>query len=662
MEEVDHFPFNDPLQYTTVAGRSRIQNSLASWDHTGYHPDTPGVTALWDLDSVNPLQERVGLNGNAVNVQDLVFTPGRFGKSVIDFTTLTAGLEILNVKNSFFPESGEYTLFALAKTTDAISNFLRYVIGFGDLVNNGLSIGYVADITTLRLFMPGTIGLPVLNVADGLWHSFWVVSSPSQNLRALYVDGVLQTSSTHAAVPPNPSSIRIGASGAGGNSWQGAIQNVAVLDNTGLTPAQITARVADLATDYYLDQSPIETKERDYSNLAAPFFGFRGFGLGYRQGFTETPALNAGLTILASPVTGGPYVEWFYNTGTGAWDTNGSAANNNRVSTLTDAIAAAFPAGANNYRFFKYRWYPNTDGTDSPDIDDFTVDLNLQSAVTVAGTSTRDYNQSWDCLLADILRMVGLIGLCQEPDACRLEMARRAVQRMLKAWGNEGIRPHHHVARTQALVASSEVLGSDGQSYRCFVPHTSTVDTAPVTGNLWTNYWIAGGTATVAHAVGLAYTSAAYFAVDADVIRVLERAFVRWPGGHDFEVDQMTFSEYQETTTKWMQGTPTGFVFRKAAAGGGEIILDPQPLRTDYVFHYDAVLKMEDADLAGAFPDLTPAWLEAVQYGGAKRVADMAQKRGDVRLYYKNEAAEALRIAKRGDREPGKPRRLKPYF
>ena len=54
---------------------------------------------------------------------------------------------------------------------------------------------------------------------------------------------------------------------------------------------------------------------------------------------------------------------------------------------------------------------------------------------------------------------------------------------------------------------TSEVIGSDGRSYRCVMGNTSTVADAPISGPDYLLYWVSGGAASTAWASGSSYTN-----------------------------------------------------------------------------------------------------------------------------------------------------------
>ena len=55
--------------------------------------------------------------------------------------------------------------------------------------------------------------------------------------------------------------------------------------------------------------------------------------------------------------------------------------------------------------------------------------------------------------------------------------------------------------------ATSEVIGSDGQSYRCITGHTSATITKPITGTSYRIYWELGGSASSAWVTATDYTN-----------------------------------------------------------------------------------------------------------------------------------------------------------
>lgn len=59
----------------------------------------------------------------------------------------------------------------------------------------------------------------------------------------------------------------------------------------------------------------------------------------------------------------------------------------------------------------------------------------------------------------------------------------------------------------ESVVAGSQVVGDDGNSYKCIMPHTATILNRPLTGANWPMVWALGGTSTTAWVTGSHYVA-----------------------------------------------------------------------------------------------------------------------------------------------------------
>jgi hypothetical protein len=228
----------------------------------------------------------------------------------------------------------------------------------------------------------------------------------------------------------------------------------------------------------------------------------------------------------------------------------------------------------------------------------------------MAQSGSRDFNQTRQTIIEDALDIVGP----DSPTNDQIVKAARSLNRMLKMWQAEGTSPWAIEWTTQTLTASDEVVGTDGNDYKCIRNHTSSSDNKPITGANYTTYWEAtgetgsGGT----WATSTAYTSLNQYALATTIIGVDEGAFVR-NNGTDTQMTPLTRAEYLRLANKTSEGTPIQYWFDRQHTP--QIYLYPFPDDTTDVIHLPVVRKLQDLDSQSDNPDLSEEWLMALVWG-----------------------------------------------
>ena len=100
-------------------------------------------------------------------------------------------------------------------------------------------------------------------------------------------------------------------------------------------------------------------------------------------------------------------------------------------------------------------------------------------------TFTLDFND----ICTQALKRLGAVTFGNAPRIEDMLAAQNELNAMEKNWRADDVMLWKTKWVTVPLVASDFVLGSDGNSYECIRSHTSSTDTAPITGAQWLSYW-----------------------------------------------------------------------------------------------------------------------------------------------------------------------------
>jgi hypothetical protein len=209
---------------------------------------------------------------------------------------------------------------------------------------------------------------------------------------------------------------------------------------------------------------------------------------------------------------------------------------------------------------------------------------------------------------------------------------------------------------TQSLTASSEVIGDDGNNYRCILPHTSaTATNKPITGSEWEKYWVLGDSSGVAWVDSTDYTSIGVFSPDSDTLDILAMYMQDGADTYSPMTPLSDISFHGGVQDKSDMGMPEAFFFD---VPNTRVFLVYQPDSARYLVHYlrvKAIASMDDADstvaldkgwyrpliykLAADVMDYNPAaLLPNKQYITAK--AEIAFKNAKKRSFYRSATTE----------------------
>jgi len=166
------------------------------------------------------------------------------------------------------------------------------------------------------------------------------------------------------------------------------------------------------------------------------------------------------------------------------------------------------------------------------------------------------------------------------------EKTKNLLQRIVLSLQGKGLFHWATEEYVKSFSAPSEVLGSDGLNYTCYLGHTSSAVTKPVTGANWTRYWYEGGEGGVAWATDTAYTATGDFLPDSDTLEI-QHARIRY-ANEDYPVQLISEFTYNELPDKQITGRPTNLYFSDKITP--RVFLYPQP-DTNSVEDYLLILK-----------------------------------------------------------------------
>jgi len=269
----------------------------------------------------------------------------------------------------------------------------------------------------------------------------------------------------------------------------------------------------------------------------------------------------------------------------------------------------------------------------------------------MALSGSYDFTQTRSQIIKSALRKVGAIGQGDNPTPEQTSEAADELNGMVKQWQAEGINLWSVEWITQTLTASSEVLGTDGNNYKCIRNHTSAAANKPITGADYTTYWKPEGSSGGAWADSTAYTSLNQYALDVNIIGIEEVFIRRNTSYYDTPLRVLSREEWMNLGTKFALGTPYMIWFHRLHTP--EIFLYPFPDNTTDVVHLSVIRKTQDFDTASDSPDFTEEWISALVWNLAARLAFEYSLPADERRDLNSMAKEFKKLARLGTQETG---------
>ena len=230
------------------------------------------------------------------------------------------------------------------------------------------------------------------------------------------------------------------------------------------------------------------------------------------------------------------------------------------------------------------------------------------------------WDQTRDQLIKRALRQIGAIGVGEEPTAAQLEEANDVLNIILNDWGEEGLFRWSREDRYYNITASSEVTGTDSEIYTCILPHTSSSDDRPITGDKYSVYWRKDGSTGGTWNTSTNYTASGIITLDSDIAEV-EQVFYR-DRETDHFIELYDLDRYNRITKKGEGGNPIIAYFKRGDSSN-QLFLYPQPEDTDIVIIVQAKILLDETETNADSLDFKKRWFRALYLTLAAELAPM---------------------------------------
>ncbi len=228
--------------------------------------------------------------------------------------------------------------------------------------------------------------------------------------------------------------------------------------------------------------------------------------------------------------------------------------------------------------------------------------------------------QNRDSIITRALRMCGVISSFQTPNSNDIEIGATVLQNILEDLQNESYKQFQVENRIYSLRASDCVLGSDGKSYRCILPHKADVSNRPVTGIKYKKYWEQAGTATLNWTIGVCYETIGVFNLDNDTQEVLSIHLTE-DYSDDLPVEMIDSKRYSEIEIKHQTGRPyEAYVYY--GIDYPVLYLHNYPDSTNYLVNCLIVKKVNNISEANESMETYKNMYNAITYRLAEYLAD----------------------------------------
>jgi len=269
------------------------------------------------------------------------------------------------------------------------------------------------------------------------------------------------------------------------------------------------------------------------------------------------------------------------------------------------------------------------------------------------------FNRTRNQIINSGLRKVGAVADGENPEPQQLSDAVEALEMLIQALGNQ-VFPFWAIEwKTHVLVASSEVVGTDGENYTCIRPHTAADANRPVTGGDYTTYWTIRGSSGVAWVAGTAKVAINVFEPGTEILSISKAFYRRTEIDHPMRI--ITRDQYFELASdKKRLSVPQNLIFIPNLTP--EIWIDPIPNKSTDVIHYLAWRRLQDFNAEGNTPDARQQWLKYLVW---QLAADLAPEYGvppQKEASLERKAATLLQFAKRNNALPKTSSRVVPAY
>lgn len=267
----------------------------------------------------------------------------------------------------------------------------------------------------------------------------------------------------------------------------------------------------------------------------------------------------------------------------------------------------------------------------------------------MATSGSTDYTVTRDQIIKRCLRILGVVEQGQDPTAAQTSEAARALNDLVKSWQKDETNLWAMDWRTYVPPVSDTILGTDGTNYRCIRSHTSATSNRPVTGNDWSTFWYDDASAAnTTWADATAFNSAGDMDVSDDVLGI--HVCYQRDNGVDNECTLIGRDSYMEISTKYLESELIDKVMFDVKLTP-KVYFYPQPDEPENVFHYLAILKLEDFDNSTDNPYFPAHFYNALTWNLAAQLSSEYSLAIQERNYIDSKAEFYKREAKADDTE-----------
>jgi hypothetical protein len=253
------------------------------------------------------------------------------------------------------------------------------------------------------------------------------------------------------------------------------------------------------------------------------------------------------------------------------------------------------------------------------------------------------YSRTSAQIIARAHRVLGVLSLGQVPEADQYANGLEVLNLVLKDLSMEGV-----ILTQQSLVQinpspiSSDVIGTDGNSYSCILGHTASSLNQPVSGSDWSLYWEKYGTSTTPWISGATNTSKIMVTANGDYDS-LDKAFWR-QNNIDYPLTVIKYGDYLSIPDKTLTAQIPEAIGVEYTLSGMNLYIYPVPTTyTSCALRLLVVKLFNDLSSTSDTPTLSANWINYLTYKTAAFLSDEYSKPLSERQYLYQHAAELLK-------------------
>lgn len=271
----------------------------------------------------------------------------------------------------------------------------------------------------------------------------------------------------------------------------------------------------------------------------------------------------------------------------------------------------------------------------------------------MAISGTYDYNLTANEIIQMALQHIGATGEDETPTPAQFASGRKWLNVITKRWRSNGLFIWSTDWITIPLVASTIVLGTDGNDYQCIKNVIAAAENRPITGGQYSSFYKPLTTNVgIPWVSGASHTSIANLTLQTNIIDVKEGRLRDIANQTTIPLSKYSEHDYFIESNPQSGGQPSKFYFNRKPVS--EIFLSPYPDNaTSYVLEFLVDKYQENFDSGGNNPFFSSEWLDALILWLALKFAFQNGVVGDRYIALKADAKEAYEDAKALDHQTG---------